>query len=195
MIAQAHQTISAGVQRRACRLPERLGRQWRTLLLCGDVAVVLFVSTVVLDGDGNRFAAAVLACAIIVGIFWCCRLYRRSFAVTPMDEAYYACAGMALAAIPVALLLAVLGSFTLLSIALTLVFCTVGTSALRVRLHLERRSSITVRRIGFHYAGCLARPRIGIVPRRKANVRRHRCASGDDRLHAGYARGRGRHHH
>lgn len=110
------------------------------MLICGDIAVVLFVSLVVLNGDGNRFAAAILAAAFIVGTFWQCRLYRRSFAVTPADEAYYACAGMALAAIPVALFLAVLGSFTLLSIALTLIFCAVGTAALRVRLHLERRS-------------------------------------------------------
>lgn len=127
-------------QRRYGRLPERLARQWRTLLACGDAAVVLFVSLVVLDGGGNRFAGAILMAAIICGVFWQCGFYKRSYAMTARDEAYYACAGVAFAAIPAGLLLAVIGTFSVLSIVLALFFCAVGISALHVRLHLERRS-------------------------------------------------------
>jgi len=125
---------------RVAKLPERLSRQWRTLLVSGDAAVVAFVMLVALSGDGNRFAAAILSVAIVCGIFWQCGFYRRSYAVVMRDEAYYACAGIALAAVPVLLLLAVLGNFTVLSILLGLLFCALGTSALRMRLHLERRS-------------------------------------------------------
>src|SRR5579864_3145650 len=137
MATQAHPFTLGQVERRSARIPERLARQWRTLLLCGDVAVVLFVSLVVLNGDGNRIAAAILTAGIICGIFWYCGSYKYSYAVTPHDELYYACAGIAFAAIPVALLLAMIGSFGVISIVLALVFSAVGTSALRVRLHLE----------------------------------------------------------
>ena len=139
MATQAHPFALAQVERRPARIPERLARQWRTMLISGDIAVVLFVSLVVLNGDGNKIAGAILTAGIICGIFWYCGFYKRSYAVTPHDELYYACAGVSFAAIPVALILAMIGSFTVISIALALIFCAVGTSALRVRLHLERR--------------------------------------------------------
>src|SRR5579872_471972 len=141
MQLQVERIFSEPVKTRSSRLPERLGRAWRTLLVSGDIAVVIFVMLVALDGDGNRFAAALLSAAIVCGVFWQCGFYKRSYAVTMRDEAYYACTGIAIAAIPVALFLAVLGNFTVWSIVLGLAFCALGTSALRMRLHLERRAA------------------------------------------------------
>lgn len=146
MATQASPFTLGQIEGRPARIPDRLARQWRTMLISGDIAVVLFVSLVILNGDGNKIAGAILTAAIICGIFWYCGFYKRSYAVTPHDELYYACAGIAFAAIPVALILAMIGNFTVVSIALALIFCAVGTSALRVRLHLERRS-------GSAYAG------------------------------------------
>lgn len=128
--------------RRAAVLPERLGRRWRTILASGDAVVVLFVSLVVLNGgSGSRVAAAIVTAAIICGIFWQCGFYKRSYAVYPHDEVYYACAGVLFAAIPVLLILAAIGDVPLISIALALLFSALGTSALRVRMHLERRGA------------------------------------------------------
>lgn len=131
--------IGSVAQHRAARMPERISRNWRSMLLAGDAVVVLFVSLVALNGAGNRIAAAIVTAAIICGVFWECGYYRRSYAVFPRDEAYYACAGVALAAIPVAVILALVAAVPVISIVLTLIFCAVGTAALRVRMHLERR--------------------------------------------------------
>lgn len=126
--------------RRSARMPERIARNRRSILVGGDAAVVLFVALITLNGASSRLAAAIVTAAVICGVFWECGYYRRSFAVFPRDEAYYACAGVALAAIPIAVILAVVADVPLVSIVLTLVFSAVGTSAVRVRLHLERRS-------------------------------------------------------
>lgn len=127
-------------QRRVSKLPERLNGRWRTLLACGDATVTLFVCLVVLSGESNRLASAIVTAAIICGAFWQLGLYKRSYAVYPRDEVYYACAGIAIAAIPVALVLTAVADVSFVSVVLALLFCAVGTSALRVRLHLERRT-------------------------------------------------------
>lgn len=122
-------------------LPERLPYQWRPIMAGADAAVVLFVSLVALNGgSGSRVAAAIVTAALICGTFWICGYYKRSFAIYPRDEVYYACAGVALAAVPIAIVLSAIGEVPLVSIALTLLFAAVGTAALRVRLHLERRN-------------------------------------------------------
>ncbi len=127
------------------KLPERLSRPYRTILACGDVAVVLFVSLVVLNGgSGSRVAAAIVTAGIIGGIFWQCGLYKRSFAVAPHDEAYFTCAGVLIAAVPIVLILSAIGNIPLFSIVLTLLFAALGTSALHVRLHLERRAASAI---------------------------------------------------
>lgn len=131
--------IGTPLQQRAARMPERLAHNWRTILVCGDAAVILFVSLVTLNGASNRFAAAVVTAAIVCGVFWQSKYYRRSYAVFARDEAYYACAGIALAAVPIAVILTAVAGVPLVSIILTLVFCAVGTAAWRVRVHLERR--------------------------------------------------------
>ncbi|HKU68028.1 MAG TPA: sugar transferase [Candidatus Baltobacteraceae bacterium] len=125
--------------RRTARMPERISRNWRSVLVCGDAAVVLFVSLVALNGATSRIAAAVVVAAIVCGVFWECGYYRKSYAVFARDEIYYACAGVALAAIPVLIILSAVANVPLLSIVLSLVFSAVGTAALRARMHLERR--------------------------------------------------------
>jgi lipopolysaccharide/colanic/teichoic acid biosynthesis glycosyltransferase len=131
-----------GSMRRSARMPERIARNWRSILLGGDAAVVIFVALVCLNGADNRIAAAVFTAAVICGVFWECGYYRKSFAVYARDEVYYACAGVALAAIPIALILAGVAGVPLLSIVLTLIFAAVGTAAFRVRMHLERRPGL-----------------------------------------------------
>jgi lipopolysaccharide/colanic/teichoic acid biosynthesis glycosyltransferase len=120
-------------------MPERIPRSWRPILIGGDAAVVLFVSLIVLAGAPSRIAAAIVTAAIICGIFWQCGFYRRSFAVHPHDEAYFTCAGILLAAIPLIVLLASVADVPVFQIVLTLLFSAIGTSALHVRMHLERR--------------------------------------------------------
>ena len=131
--------LIGSAERRSARMPERLAKNWRIVLACGDAAVVLFVSLVALNGADSRLAAAVVTAAIVCGVFWQCGYYRKSYAVHPRDEIYYAGAGVALAALPVAVILAAVAAVPALSIALALVFSAVGTAAFRVRMHLERR--------------------------------------------------------
>lgn len=131
--------IASSSARRAARMPERISRNWRYALVFGDAAVVLFVSLVALNGAGSRLAAAIVTAAIVCGIFWECGYYRRSYAVFPRDEAYFACAGIALAALPIAVILAAVADVPVISIVIALVFSAVGTAALRVRMHMERR--------------------------------------------------------
>jgi lipopolysaccharide/colanic/teichoic acid biosynthesis glycosyltransferase len=124
---------------RSARMPERIAKNWRSVLACGDFAVVFFVAMVALNGASSRFAAAVVTAALICGVFWQCGFYRRSYAVFARDEAYYACAGVAFAAVPVAVILASVAAVPLISILLALLFAALGTSAWRMRMHLERR--------------------------------------------------------
>lgn len=130
-------TISA---KRTARMPERIPKHWRIILACGDAVVVLFVSIVALNGASSRVAAAILMAAAICGVFWAGGYYRRSFAVVPKDEMYYASAGVALAAVPIAVILSAVADVPLISIVVALFFSAVGTAAWRVRTHLERRA-------------------------------------------------------
>lgn len=131
--------IIGNLSRRAARMPERISKQWRTILVCGDAAVVLFVSLLALNGASSRIAAAVVTAAAICGVFWACGYYRRSFAVLPKDEVYYASAGVLLAAIPVLVILSTVANVPVISIVLALLFSALATSAWRMRMHLERR--------------------------------------------------------
>jgi lipopolysaccharide/colanic/teichoic acid biosynthesis glycosyltransferase len=134
----------------ATALPERIPRHWRPIMAAADAAVVVFVSLISLNGgSGSRIAAAIVTAALVCGVFWLCGYYRRSYAVHARDEAYYACAGVALAAVPTAIVLSSVAYIPLFSIVLALLFSALATSVLRVRLHLER-----------HPNGCT--PRAGI---------------------------------
>ncbi len=144
---EAERILERGATRRGT-VPERLGRRWRTTLAGGDAAVVFLLALVALNGgSGNRPAAAVLTAALVCLVFRQCGFYKRSYAVLARDEAYFACAGVAIAAIPVLLILATIGRLPVVSIVLTLILAALGTSVLRVRAHLQRHPS------GTAYAG------------------------------------------
>jgi lipopolysaccharide/colanic/teichoic acid biosynthesis glycosyltransferase len=138
MQGTAHASYYAARSVRSNRLPQRLSSQWRWWLAGGDAAVILFVSLVVLSGEGNPVPAAVVTCGIIMAIFWQCGFYRRTYAVYARDEAYYICSAMLYAAPAVLLVLAAIGGMTLVSILFVLLFCAMGTSALHAGVHLQR---------------------------------------------------------
>lgn len=133
---------SSGMTPAARAFPEKIAPQSRTLLAGADAVMVFVLALLALNGgDGSRVAAAIAMAAMICGTFWLCGYYRRSFAVHPRDEAYYACAGIALAAVPVAAILTAVGQIPLVSVAVALVLAALGTSVLRVRMHMERRQA------------------------------------------------------
>jgi len=90
------------VHRRSTHLPERLARLSCITLAAADAGTLLFVSLIALSASGNALVAALLTTGTICAITWQAGLYSRSYAVFPRDEAYYACASVALAAIPIA---------------------------------------------------------------------------------------------
>ncbi len=122
-------------------MPERIAEHWRPLLASADAAVVVFISLITLNGgSGSRIAAAIATAGVMCGTFWLCGYYRESYAVVSRDEIYYACAGVALAAAPIAIVLWAIANFQAIAILLTLLGCALATSVVRVRLHLERRA-------------------------------------------------------
>lgn len=122
-------------------VPERIPKHRRALMAGADAAVVLFVSILSLNGgSGSRVAAAIVTAALICGVFWLCGYYRHSYAVYARDEVYYACAGVALAAIPIAILLSSVDDLQPAPILLALALSALATSVLHVRLHMSRRS-------------------------------------------------------
>ena len=140
MITNIPHLFGYGRQARSTLFPERLNTQRQWALAAGDASVILFVCLVVLQGETSRIAAAIVAAAVICTVFWQCGLYKRSYAVFSRDEAYFAIAGVTLAAVPLGLVLCAVANVSLLSFALAMIFCAVGTSALRARLHLTRRA-------------------------------------------------------
>lgn len=130
----------AAARTRTSRLPERLTPLWRGLLGCGDAAVMLFVCLIVFSSAPNWLAAALVMTLLLCGSFAICGLYKRSYAVEPRDEAYYACTGVLFAAVPAAAILTLVGEINIGIVLLSLLFCAIGTSAYRIRMHLQRRS-------------------------------------------------------
>lgn len=138
MITEFREGLAAP-QARVARVPERITRAWRIALLGGDAGVLLFVNLIIFSSVSNWFAAAIVTTGILCGSFALCNLYKRSYAVFPRDEAYYACSAIALGAPATLLVLASIGQIGVGLILLALLFSAVATSALRIRLHLERR--------------------------------------------------------
>ncbi|MFN2448953.1 MAG: sugar transferase [Candidatus Baltobacteraceae bacterium] len=121
-------------------LPERFSRRAGAVGVATDAAVLFVLALISLNGaHGNRIAAAVLTAGVICTVFWLCGYYRESYAVYARDEVYYACAGVMLAALPVALFLCAVGRIPGASVAVALVLCAAGASIVHVRLHLGRR--------------------------------------------------------
>jgi|GEM_PF-2189003 len=126
--------------RRSSRLPERLPHRWALALACADAAIVLFFSMIPFSSTGNGLAAAFVVATAICLTCWQGGLYARSYAVYPHDEAYYACACVAIAALPAGFVLAVVGQISLPAIAVALVVSALAMSVLRVKMHLLRRT-------------------------------------------------------
>lgn len=128
------------LHRRSTRLPERLGQHAQIVLVSLDAATILFVSLVALSSSANPIVASFVTAAIICLVAWQSGCYSRSYAVSPRDEVYYACACVAIAAIPIALILAVVGSVPLSFVAAAIALSALASSVVRVRLHLARRT-------------------------------------------------------
>ncbi len=137
METAANSGVYSRAARRTARLPQRVRGAWRLSLVWADAAIVMFISLVVLTGAGNRAVAAIVTAGILSAVFWQCGLYRRSYAVYARDEIYHVCTAILLAAIPVLLVLATVAGMTLASVAITLVFCAIATSAVHMGLHIH----------------------------------------------------------
>ena len=136
---------AARAAQHAEKLPEHLTGRRRAVLFGADAAIIFACSLLALSSAPNAFGGAVLMVVVICGCFALCGLYRRSYAVRPHDEAYYACTGVLCGAIPVLLILAAVGQIAAGEILLALALCALGTSVLRIRLHIERRGAAVPR--------------------------------------------------
>ena len=125
--------------RRAEKLPEHLSGRRRATLCAADGAIVFACSLLALSSAPNAFGGAVFMVAVLCGCFALCGLYRRSYAVYAHDEAYYVCTAVLYAAVPVLLVLATIGQIAAGEVILALALCALGSSVLRIRLHLARR--------------------------------------------------------
>lgn len=124
-------------------VPESLRRKDRVTLITADVLVIFSTCLLAFSNFPNGVGAALLTAIIIAAIAASAHLYDRSFAVYPRDEAYYACGCVALAAVPAALLVTGIGNIPLGVSALALALAALGSSVVRVRLHLQRRPDFT----------------------------------------------------
>jgi lipopolysaccharide/colanic/teichoic acid biosynthesis glycosyltransferase len=138
MLSDLQATFSIARERGA-RLPERLSMRWAATLAGGDAGIALFVALVVFGGASNSLIAALVSTALICTAFWACGLYKRSYAVFPRDEAYYACTAVLAAALPIALLVGGVGQLGAAAILFTLVCSALATSAWHAGMHLQRR--------------------------------------------------------
>ena len=129
------------MHRRSARLPERLSGSPQALLVALEAAALLFVSLIALSATPNAIVAAIVSAAVFCGIAWASGMYQRSYAVYPGDEAYYACSCAALTAVPLIFLLNVVGGVPLGFVAAMLVLGALASSIVRIRLHLERRTT------------------------------------------------------
>jgi lipopolysaccharide/colanic/teichoic acid biosynthesis glycosyltransferase len=154
--------------RRSNHLPERLTPLAQATLAAFELATLLFVSLIALSESGNAFAAAFVTAAIVCLIAWQTGLYARSYAVHPIDEAYYACASVALAAIPVIFMLNIVAGVPIGLVLAALTLSAFASSVVRIRLHLERRTgalSATLRSISPHGWSERENPRYRIAKR------------------------------
>ncbi|HLI95346.1 MAG TPA: sugar transferase [Candidatus Baltobacteraceae bacterium] len=124
---------------RSGRLPERLSTRWAATLAAGDTGIALFVALIVFGGASNALAAAIVSTVFVTAAFWACGLYKKSYAVSARDEAFYACTAMSVATIPIALLVGGVGQIDATAIAGALIFSALATSAWHAGAHLQRR--------------------------------------------------------
>lgn len=138
MATNVHNTFST--TQRVAQSPERFSLRTAMLLASGDAAMTLIFSFLALAQAPNPIGAAVLTSGVICGTFWLCGLYRRSHAVMPRDEVYFACAGVIYAAVPVFVVLTAIAQADAGSVLLALLLSALAASVWRVRMHLQRRA-------------------------------------------------------
>ncbi|HZZ66418.1 MAG TPA: sugar transferase [Candidatus Baltobacteraceae bacterium] len=125
-------------------LPERLSCRMRTVLPASDILVIFLLCLLAFSSASNGVGAALVTVTFIGLISWNGRQYERSFAVYARDEAYYACASVLLAALPALVILTTVGNVPIQLTFLALALSALGSSVVRVRLHLQRRGNGTV---------------------------------------------------
>jgi lipopolysaccharide/colanic/teichoic acid biosynthesis glycosyltransferase len=138
MLSDFQSSFTAARERDA-RLPEHLTTRFAATLAAGDVGIVLFIAMVIFGGASNATVAAIVTTALICTLFWWCGLYKRSYAVFPRDEAYYACTAVLFAAIPTGLIVGGVGQIDAGLVAATLFFSALATSGWHIGIHLQRR--------------------------------------------------------
>ncbi len=134
------QTSFSVSRRREARIPEHLSIRSTAALALGDGGIVLFIALVVIGGESNSVTASLVATALVCAGFWACGLYKRSYAVLPRDEIYYACTAVLAAAIPILLIVGGVGQIGFVPIVVMLLFSALATSAWHTGLHLQRRA-------------------------------------------------------
>ena len=125
-------------------LPERLSRKMRVVLPSTDILVIFLLCLLAFSSAPNGVGAALVTVTLIALISWHARQYERSFAVYARDEAYYACANVILAGVPAFVILTAVGNVPIALTSLALALSALGSSVVRVRLHLQRRADGTV---------------------------------------------------
>lgn len=120
-------------------LPERISRKMRIILASTDIAVIFLLCLLAFSSAPNGVGAALVTVTLIGLISWHAKQYDRSFAVYARDEAYYACASVTIAAIPAVVILTAVGDVPIQLTLLALALSALGSSVVRVRLHLQRR--------------------------------------------------------
>jgi len=138
MLTDLNTRIAASPER--TRIPERLETRFAATLAAGDGGIALFIALVLFGGQSNTPIAALVAAALICCAFWACGLYKRSYAVYPRDEVYYACTAVLAAALPVLLVVGGVGQISTGAICVMLIFTAIATSAWHAGLHLQRRT-------------------------------------------------------
>lgn len=137
-------------------------------LICLEALTVLFVCFIALSSTPNTLVAAVVAAGIMCSVAWMNGLYTRSYAVYARDEVYYACACVAFAAVPLILVLQLIGGVPFGFVAATLVLAALASSVVRTRLHIARRTarlSATLPSISPHAWNDRERPKYRIAKR------------------------------
>lgn len=127
-------TVYEALPRRA--LPERLSRPWALALLGIDVLSAFGAAYVA----GLPVTIAPASCALVCGAAALCGVYRNSYAASDRDEAYQVVAACALAALPLWIVLHVVGAVDTPQILWSLVIACVFMALLHVTLGYARHA-------------------------------------------------------
>lgn len=121
-------------------LPEGLSRHHAGILAICDAVMAAAVSLIVFSQEPAGVADALVTAAIVCAVFWQAGLYRRSYALSAHDEAYYTCAVTAMAAPIVLLVICGMGQVGFSTVLVALALCALATSVVHLRFHMARRA-------------------------------------------------------